>query len=137
MIQELLILNENGIALYYFHFLKKIRREIDDHQLIASFLDQIDRLTQIGLKESLHKIEWGDLIFFYFSHSNSDLRIIFKCDNSDIHNSQLMERSLGLIAKNLLNNFAVKYKDVLNNFNGEISQFSTFSENIDQIFKPR
>ena len=137
MIQELMIINTNGIALYYFNFYTKVKKDSEDHQLIASFLDQIDRITQFELKESLHKIEYGDLIFFFFGHPNTDLRIVFKCDNTKIYNTQLMERSLSLIAKNLLAKFIKRYSNELENFKGEISLFNSFTENIDEIFKKR
>jgi hypothetical protein len=137
MILELMIINNIGIALYYYNFYTKIKKDTEDHQLIASFLDQIDRITQMELKESLHKIEYGDLIFFFFGHPNSDLRIIFKCDNTKIYSTQLMERSLSLIAKNLLGKFIQRYKNELDNFKGEISLFKSFIENIDEIFKKR
>ena len=137
MIRELMIINAHGIALYYFNFFTKIKRDIEDHQLIASFLDQIDRVTQLEFKESLHKIEYGDLIFFFFSHPNPDLRIVFKCENSDLYNTQLMERSLSLIAKRLFSKFITRYRKELENFKGEISLFKSFEETIDEIFKKR
>ena len=137
MIQELMIINTNGIALFYFNFFSKVKPDLEDHQLIASFLDQIDRITQFELKRNLHKIEYGDLIFFFFGHPNSDLRIIFKCDASKLYSTQLMERSLQLIARNLLSKFIKRYSNELKNFKGEISLFKSFTENIDEIFKKR
>ncbi len=137
MIQELMIINKNGIALYYFNFLTKIKEDVEDYQLIAGFLDQIDRITQSEFKKSLNKIEYGDLIFYFFGHPNSNLRIIFKCDNTKIYTTKLMERSLSLIARNLLNKFITRYNYDLENFKGEISRFKSFSENIDEIFKKR
>ena len=57
MIDEFMVLNKDGIALYYHNFINKGERR-EDYQLIAGFLDQISQFTKISLKEPLKVIEW-------------------------------------------------------------------------------
>jgi len=132
MIDEFMVLNNDGIALYYHNFIdKKDKRE--DYQLIAGFLDQISIFTKFSLKEPLKIIEWEDFVFFFFRHDKSNLRLIFKCDNTKVDSIVVVKRPIEMMAKNILNKFFAKFESEINDFKGEISQFNSFSEIVDKI----
>jgi len=134
MIDELMIIDKAGIPLYYHNFLRK--GYIDDNfHLIASFLDQISRFTRAAFKDYLNMIEWKDKIFFFYIHKKTEFLLILKCDNTKIENKEIIKKSLDIIANNLFKRFLLKFKEVLEDFRGDVSQFKTFSEEIDKMFK--
>jgi hypothetical protein len=122
MIQELMIINQAGIALFYYNISgKKISV---DQQSLAAYFDLICRFTKSKFKESLRILTLDNYVFFFFSHE-SGLHIIFKCDK------QIFDKeSLEKLAKILIEKFLEEYKDKLTNFNGEISPFYSFSDNV-------
>ncbi len=132
MIDEFMVLNNDGIALYYHNFIQKTKKR-EDYQLIAGFLDQISQFTKFSLKEPLKIIEWGDLIFFFFLHDKSELRLVFKCDNTKVDSIDIVKRPIEMMAKNILNKFLAEFEEQINDFKGEISQFNLFSKIVDKI----
>lgn len=132
MIDEFMVLNNDGIALYYHNFIHKAERR-EDYQLIASFLDQISQFTKFSLKEPLKIIEWEDLIFFFFLHDKSELRLVFKCDNTKVDSIDVVKRPIEMMAKNILNRFLAEFEEPLKDFKGEISQFNSFTKIVDKI----
>ena len=133
MIQELLIINKAGIALFYFNFLEKSRKK-DNYQLIASFLDQIAHFTKLGLKDDLGIIMMSNYFYSYYKHKKSNLLIIFKCDKSNYENPKIIKKSLDIVAKKISDNFFMKFKDEIEDFNGNISRFKSFTKTIEDIF---
>ena len=133
MIQELLIINKAGIALFYFNFLEKSKKK-DNYQLIASFLDQIAHFTKLGLKDDLGIIMMSNYFYSYYKHKKSNLLIIFKCDKSNYENPKIIKKSLDIVAKKISDNFFMKFKDEIEDFNGNISRFKSFTKNIEDIF---
>lgn len=131
MIQELMIINQAGIALFYHNFLNNDR--LDDDQSLASYFDIICRFTKREFKESLKMLTLDSFIFFFYNH-RSGFHLVLKCDNKDID-----KKRLELFSEAIIDNFLEKYKDVLENFNGEISLFKSFSnlsmEILDTKFK--
>lgn len=133
MIQELLIINNAGIALFYHNFLKKDNKK-DDYQLIASFLDQIAYFTKFGLKNELELIKMNNYFLSFYKHNKSNHRIVLKCDQSNFDNSKIIKKSLDLVAKKLGDNFYNRYKEELEHFDGNVSQFNSFTNTIEDIF---
>ena len=140
MIQELIILNNDGIPVFYHNFLHK--SDIDeDYQLVASFLDQLSSFTKASLKKDLNTIVWEDLVFFFYTHQKTDLRLIFKCENPQhyhlIDDLAIIKRPIDTLSKVILNKFHLEYKEDLEDFKGEVSQFKPFSKIINNLFTSR
>ena len=125
MIQELMIINQAGIALFYHDFTKD--HKADDKQSLASYFDVICRFTKQSFKESLRMLTLDSYIFYFYSHK-SHFRLVIKCENK-----KLDKKILEDIAESIIENFLEKYKEVLEDFNGEISHFNSFSEVIERI----
>lgn len=125
MIQELMIINQAGIALFYHDFLNNNR--LDDEQSLASYFDIICRFTKREFKESLKMLTLDSFIFFFYNHI-SGFHLVLKCDNKEID-----KKKLELFSEIIIDNFLENYKDYLEDFNGEISKFKSFSNNIIQI----
>jgi len=127
MIQELMLINQAGIALFYHNFLSD--EIMDDHQSLASYFDVICRFTKQNFKESLKTLTLDSFIFFFYTHS-SHYHLVLKCANRDIE-KDLLES----ISKRILQEFLEMYKEDLKDFNGEISTFHSFSAILSTIFK--
>ena len=125
MIQELMIIDQAGIALFYHNF--KNNERLEDEQTLASYFDIICRFTKREFKESLKSITLDNSIFFFYTHG-SRFHLVLKCDNKEI-DKLLLER----FSETLIENFLKNYKDVLKDFNGEISHFKSFSKEIMNI----
>jgi len=125
MIQELMIINQAGIALFYHDFLNNNR--LDDEQSLASYFDIICRFTKREFKESLKMLTLDSFIFFFYNH-RSGFHLVLKCDNKDID-----KKWLELFSEAIIDNFLEKYRDILKDFNGEISLFKSFSNLIMEI----
>lgn len=125
MIQELMLINQAGIALFYHNFING--ENLEDEQSLASYFDIICRFTKREFKESLKMLTLDSFIFFFYTH-RSDFHLVLKCDNKDIDKKQLEKFS-----ETMIDNFLVKYREILKDFNGEISQFKSFSKDIIQI----
>ncbi|MFX1502023.1 MAG: hypothetical protein ACFFDH_13755 [Promethearchaeota archaeon] len=125
MIKELMIINQAGIALFYHNFINNHR--LKDEQSLASYFDIICRFTKQEFKESLKLLSLNSFIFFFYTHKSS-FHLVLKCDNKNIDKTVLESFSEAII-----DSFLIKYKDTLENFNGEISKFSSFSKKIMKI----
>ncbi|MFX1317414.1 MAG: hypothetical protein ACFE9T_16250 [Promethearchaeota archaeon] len=128
MIQELMIINKAGIALFYHNFSGEIFK---DQQSLAAYFDLICRFTKFQFKESLRTITLDSFIFFFYTHK-SGLHIIFKCDNK-IFDKALLE----ILGDKIIDNFIVKFGDNLEDFDGEISNFYTFSDALEKLLKTK
>ncbi|MFX1411751.1 MAG: hypothetical protein ACFFA6_15480 [Promethearchaeota archaeon] len=128
MIQELMIINKAGIALFYHNFSGDIFK---DQQSLAAYFDLICRFTKNQFKESLRTITLDSFIFFFYTHK-SGLHIIFKCDNK-IFDRALLES----LADKIIENFMIKFRDSLEDFDGEISNFHTFSDTLEKLLNPK
>ncbi|MFX0043311.1 MAG: hypothetical protein ACFE8L_10390 [Candidatus Hodarchaeota archaeon] len=120
-----MIVNKAGIALFYHDF--SGNNIIKDQQSLASYFDLICRFTKNQFKESLKTISLDNSIFFIFTHK-SRLHIIFKCDN-EIFDSKLLES----LADKIIDNFITNFKNDLEDFNGEISNFRSFSHVLEEV----
>jgi hypothetical protein len=125
MIKELMIINHAGIALFYHNFVSD--EILDDEQTLASYFDIICRFTKREFKESLKFLTLDSSVFFFYTH-HSQYHLVLKSDNTEIEKSRLEDFSETIIER-----FLKKYKNALRDFNGEISHFSSFSEDIMDI----
>ncbi len=125
MIQELMIINQAGLALFYHDFLNNNR--LDDEQSLASYFDIICRFTKREFKESLKMLTLDSFIFFFYNHI-SGFHLVLKCNNKEVD-----KKKLELFSETIIDNFLENYKDYLEDFNGEISKFKSFSNQIIQI----
>ncbi|MHA2400294.1 MAG: hypothetical protein ACXADU_15580 [Promethearchaeota archaeon] len=120
MIQELMIINCSGIAVFHHSFIDA--NDVKDQQSLASYFDIIRKFTQQSFKQSLRMITLDKLIFFFFTHQ-SNFNLVFKCDNKEFDKNLLED-----IANRIADDFLIRYNERLSNFNGEISYFKPFSE---------
>jgi len=119
MIQELMIINQAGLALFYHNFNNEDR--IDDEQSLASYFDIICRFTKRNFKESLRLLMLDSYIFFFYTHK-SRFHLVLKCTNGN-YDKKLLES----ISERIIEKFLEKYGNFLEDFNGEISQFKSFT----------
>ncbi len=126
MIQQLMIINRAGIALFYHNFSGR-SNIFKDQQSLASYFDLLCRFTKNQFKESLRTISLDNSIFFFYTHQ-SGLHTIFKCDNESF-DRELLES----LADKIIDNFIKKFKNDLKDFNGEISNFHGFSKILEKV----
>ncbi len=129
MILELMIINEAGIAIFYHNFIDE--ETIDDEQSLASYFDIICRFTKNSFKESLRTIILDSFIFYFYTHK-SRFHLVLKCDNRNF-DKKLLES----VSKIIIQKFINQYKEILEDFNGDISYFRPFSENLETILKSK
>ena len=125
MIQELMIINQAGLALFYHNFKNKDR--VDDEQSLASYFDIICRFTKQNFKESLRLLMLDSFIFFFYTHK-SRFHLVLKCKNGNYD-----EKMLESISESIIEKFLEKYGNILEDFNGEISQFKTFANELTEF----
>ncbi|MFW9825712.1 MAG: hypothetical protein ACFFE4_22410 [Candidatus Thorarchaeota archaeon] len=120
-----MVINHAGLALYYHNF--KDIDTIRDEQSLASYFDIICRFTKENFKESLRVLILDSFIFFFYTHKTR-YHLVLKCKNKYYD-----KRKLELISECILEKFLEKYHKSLQNFNGEISQFKTFTRDLKEI----
>ena len=125
MIQELMIINNAGIALFYHNFVDV--NNFDDQQSLASYFDIICRFTKNSFKESLRMLTLDSVIFFFYTHK-SNYHLVLKCLNKEI-NKKLLEDA----AESIIESFFKKYSEKLKDFNGEVSHFKSFAKIVHDI----
>ena len=135
MIQEIIILNDTGIPIFSHNFSGRLNED-NNYQLIGSYFDQICRFAKYGFKESLTTIKMNKSVFFFKTHPKTNFHLILKCD-SKIDNKKLKKKSIDNIAVKIFDNFFVKFKSELMDFNGNIAPFKSFSKDIDEMIKPK
>ncbi|NHJ19589.1 MAG: hypothetical protein EAX91_01505 [Candidatus Lokiarchaeota archaeon] len=135
MIQEIIILNNKGVPIFFHNFRGNSITE-RNYQVIASYFDQICRFTKYGFNESLNTLKMNKSVFYFYTEPNSHLHLIFKCD-SKVDNKKQKRKIIDTIAMEVFEKFLTKYKKELVDFNGNFSQFKTFSSEIDDIVKAK
>ncbi|MFW9901563.1 MAG: hypothetical protein ACFFDY_09755 [Candidatus Thorarchaeota archaeon] len=125
MIQELMIIDQAGIALFYHNFIDD--DSLEDEQTLASYFDIICRFTKREFKESLKFLALDSFIFFFYTHK-SQYHLVLKCVNEEIDKSKLEE-----VSETIIESFLKKHEEDLKDFNGEISHFKSFSKDIMHI----
>jgi hypothetical protein len=129
MIKELMIINHAGIALFYHNFINDDR--LDDEQSLASYFDIICRFTKKSFQESLRTLVLDSFLFFFYTH-RSNYHLVLKCENIDFDKKVLEE-----VSEIIITSFLNQYKKILDNFNGEISHFKSFSGKIIKILNSK
>lgn len=135
MIQEIIILNDKGVPIFFHNFSGSSDKDGDYH-VIASYFDQICRFTKYGFKESLNTLKMNKSVFYFYTHPKSNFHLILKCE-SKVDNKKLKKKVIDNIAVRVFDKFLVKFKKELVNFNGNFSQFKSFSFEIDEIVKSK
>lgn len=135
MIQEIIILNDKGVPIFFHNFSGSSDKDGDYH-VIASYFDQICRFTKYGFKESLNTLKMNKSVFYFYTHPKSNFHLILKCE-SKVDNKKLKKKVIDNIAVRVFDKFLVKFKNELVNFNGNFSQFKSFSFEIDEIVKSK
>ena len=135
MIQEIIILNDKGVPIFFHNFSGSSDKDGDYH-VIASYFDQICRFTKYGFKESLNTLKMNKSVFYFYTDPKSNFHLILKCE-SKVDNKKLKKKVIDNIAVRVFDKFLVKFKKELVNFNGNFSQFKSFSFEIDEIVKSK
>jgi hypothetical protein len=135
LIQEIIILNNKGVPIFFHNFSGSSDKE-SDYQIIASYFDQICRFTKYGFKESLNTLKMNKSVFYFYTEPKSHFHLIFKCE-SKVDNKKMKKKLIDNIAVRVLDKFLTKYKTELIDFNGNFSQFKSFSFEIDEIIKAK
>jgi len=125
MIQELMLINKAGIALFYHNFIDV--NKPDDQQSLASYFDLICRFTKHSFRESLRILALDSFIFFFYTHK-SNYHLVFKCLNKEI-DKKLLEDT----AESIVESFLTKYSEILEDFNGEVSHFKSFAKIVQDV----
>jgi len=133
LIQEIIILNDKGVPIFFHNFSGSSNKDGNYH-VIASYFDQICRFTKYGFKESLTTLKMNKSVFYFYTDPKSHFHLIFKCD-SKVDNKKLKKKIIDSIAVRVFDKFLVKFKKELVNFNGNFSQFKSFSLDIDEMVK--
>ncbi|MHA2005736.1 MAG: hypothetical protein ACW980_00340 [Promethearchaeota archaeon] len=120
-----MIINPAGLALFYHKFGDS--SSFEDEQSLASYFDIICRFTKRNFRESLRILALDSFLFFFYTHQ-SHYHLVLKCENRDIDKKMLESASECIIEE-----FLEKYKYLLGDFNGEISNFHSFSETLIEI----
>jgi len=123
MIKELIIVNMAGIALFYQNFEKK---DVENYQSIAAFFTALNSFAKESVKDDLNMIQMGTDIFYFYSDQN--LNCIIKCALKTVDEKRINE-----LAKRIINQFKNKFSDEIENFEGAITIFDTFTEDLDDI----
>lgn len=135
MIQEIIILNDKGVPIFFHNFSGSSNIDSDYH-VIASYFDQICRFTKYGFKESLNALKMNKSVFYFYTDPKSNFHLIFKCE-SKVDSKKLKKKLIDNIAVRVFDTFLNKFKKELINFNGNYSQFKSFSLEIDEIMKSK
>jgi len=128
MIQEIMILNKAGIALFYHNFTD---RKMKDIQIVAGYFDLICRYTRSSLNDTLKSFALQDRRIFFYSHK-SGLHVVFICENK-----AYKEKIFNYLADIIIQKFIRLYNKELEKFNGEISSFKSFSKELEKTIKPK
>ena len=133
MIQELTILSSDGIPLFYHNFVDSSTKN-PNYQIIASYFEQICRFARFGFKETLNCLKMDRSAFFFYSHPRTNIQIICKCA-ANIDDDTIKKKLLNELAEKILNSFVEKFNEKLDNFDGNITRFKEFNEDLHKIKK--
>lgn len=122
-----MIINQAGLALFYHNFIDN--EMIEGDQSLAGYFDMICRFTKQSFKESLKILELDSFIFFFYTHK-SNYHLVLKCENK-LFDKELFES----ISEKIIEEFIKEYKAILQDFNGEISHFKPFSNQVIKILR--
>lgn len=133
MIQELTILSNEGIPLFHHNF-QEGHAKNPNYQIIASYFEQICRFARFGFKETLNCLKLDKTAFFFYTHPLTNIHIIIKCA-TEIDQDTVKKNFLDNLAKEILDCFVEKFKSKLDNFDGNISRFNKFNDDLYRLKK--
>ena len=133
LIQELTILSSDGIPLFYYNFLDSSTKN-PNYQIIGSYFEQICRFARFGFKETLNCLKLDKSAFFFYTHQATSIHIICKCA-AEIDNDKTKKRLLDDLAEKILDCFVEKFNKKLEKFDGNISRFKDFNEDLQKLKK--
>lgn len=120
-----MIINQSGIALFYHNFIND--EGLEDQQSLASYFDIICRFTKRNFKESLKTLTLDSFIFFFYTHK-SRFHLVLKCKKGN-YDKKMLES----ISESIIEKFLEKYGNYLEDFNGEISKFKSFTTELTEF----
>ncbi len=132
MAEELWIIDTGGIC--FFHrwinketILESIEKKIQiKDQLFSGLLSGILTFTSKVISDKIEKIQMSEGKFLFFTSKNLIFIVRAKIKSSD---NKLIKK-----IKLLEDLFLKKFEKKLDNFNGEVSSFKIFEEDLDEIF---
>jgi len=123
LIEKVYIINKAGVAIFsktYNHQLQ------DDDMMISGFLIAISQFAkQVTQKGSVEEIKLADITFKYKKMEN--ITVIFR--GSGLANTQDLDHKLTQLGTA----FLIKFKDIIENWDGKLSRFDTFKEKVDEV----
>ena len=127
MIEEFWIVDKSGIC--FFHRSIDNNNEIGDdyEQLLGGVFTGLITFSNQLTTTNLQKIETKDNKILFFIEGRLIFVIKAELNSSD---KKIREK-----IKILEDHFIKRFKDEINNFNGEISSFKKFEDELDKIFK--
>lgn len=129
MIKNIFILKATGELLFY-----ETYEDIFNVKLTSSFLSAIYSFVKQTLKtEKLSEIEVGVFRFIFEIEKVEDEEIMFALFSDRTDNLVELRNQLREIKSQFLEKYDIKA--VINNFDGEISKFSDFERNIEEIME--
>ncbi len=131
MIQEIIILSNTGIPLFN-HALDSTSNERYDYRLIASYFDQICRFTKYRFSESLVTLKLNKSEFYFYTHPEKLCHLIVKVDDKNTR-----KKSIDRLAKEIFDKFTAKFRGYLLDFNGNITIFKSFSNDLEEVLKSK
>lgn len=75
-------------------------------------------------------------VFYFYTEPKSHFHLILKCE-SKIDKKKIKKKLIDNTAVKVLDKFLTKFKNELIDFNGNFSQFKSFSLDIDEIIKSK
>ena len=128
MIQEIIILSNDGIPLFHYDFTGNLNEEHHYH-IIASYFDQICRVARHLIQESVNCLKLDKSIFYFYTHPISNVHMIFKCV-AQIDKNIAKKKVLDHLAMEALDTFVRKYGNELDKFDGNVTRFKKFTEEL-------
>jgi hypothetical protein len=131
LIKEVTILSNTGVPIFCHNFCE----EIDDrhnYQLISSYFYQINQFAKYGFKENINTLKMDKCVFYFYTDTLSKYQLIIKCDRK-MDNKRSRKKMVDLLAHQIFSKFFSRFEKDLLNFNGNITPFKKFSEDIENI----
>jgi len=131
MIKNIFIMKSTGELLFH-----KTYEEIFDIKLTSSFLSAIFSFVKQTLKtKELSEIEVGPFRFIFEVEKANSSELMFALFSDRTDNLVELRNQLREIKSEFLTEFDVR--DLMDNFNGEISLYQNFEKNVDEIIESK
>jgi hypothetical protein len=131
LIEEIIISTNKGIPIFYHNFHGKSADEAD-YQIIYSYLDQICRWANFGFKRNVNSMKFKNCLMLFYHAPRNEINLVIKCDKQ-IDKIKNLRKVIDNIAEMLITKFIIKYKNNLINFSGNVTEFKSFSNQINEV----